>query len=139
MIEMVTGSDGEPTDDEEFMGPRQRAWFRRRLIAWREEILRTSDSTLQQLGSTSLREADVADRAANEADWTTELRARDRQRKLLGKIATALQRLHDGEFGYCEMTGQPIALRRLIARPIATMTVEAQQAHERCERTSRAA
>jgi len=138
---MMNGNDDEyrPHDGEEFMNPRQLAWFRQHLIDWREDILSTSSSTLVQLGAASLREPDVADRAASESDWSRELRARDRQRKLLSKITGALRRIDEGDYGYCDITGEPIALQRLIARPVATMTVEAQEAHERNERISRAA
>lgn len=132
-------SEYEPNDDEPFMSPRQLEWFRDRLIAWRSDIIASTNTTLTQLSSVSLREPDVADRAASESDWTTQLRTRDRQRKLLAKISDALRRVDDGDFGYCDITGEPIALKRLIARPIATMTVDAQEAHERRERVSCAA
>ncbi len=121
------------------MSSRQLAWFEARLIEWRDDILRTSGHTLEELGRTSLRDPDMADRAASESDWATELRTRDRQRKLLSKISQALARIRDGEYGYCEVTGDPIAIERLIARPTASMTVIAQEAHERRERISRAA
>jgi DnaK suppressor protein len=128
-----------PHAGEEFMSSRQLAWFEARLIEWRDDILRTSGHTLEELGRTSLRDPDMADRAASESDWATELRTRDRQRKLLSKISQALARIRDGEYGYCEVTGDPIAIERLIARPTASMTVIAQEAHERRERISRAA
>ncbi len=133
-------ADGyRPHDGEEFMGERQRDYFRTLLVSWRDDILRTSGETLDELERSSLRDPDMADRAANESDWATELRTRDRQRKLLSKIRQALARLEDGEFGYCEVTGEPIPLGRLIARPTASMTIAAQEAHERFEKISRAA
>lgn len=128
-----------PHDDEPFMCERQIEWFRKVLVAWREDILATSGKTLEELKSVSLREPDIAERAANESDWSTELRSRDRQRKLLAKISDALRRINEGDYGYCDVTGEPIALGRLIARPIANMTVHAQEVHERRERVSRAA
>ena len=126
-----------PSANEEFMNPRQLAYFRRRLLDWKDEILREARETLATLQSESLREPDVADRASSETDWSIELRTRDRQRKLIAKIDSALRRIEDGEYGYCEVTGEPIGLGRLSARPIATMTVEAQEAHERREKISR--
>lgn len=129
----------EPHEGEEFMGERQLDWFRARLVAWREEVVSSAAGTLVELGAASIQAPDMNDRASTEADWTRELRTRDRQRKLLTKIAAALRRIDSGEYGYCETTGEPIALARLIARPIATMTVSAQEAHERMERVSRAA
>lgn len=128
-----------PHDGEDFMGERQLAWFRSRLSAWREDILRSSGATLDQLRDVSLKEPDMTDRAANEADWATQLRTRDRQRKLLGKIAAAIRRIDEGEYGFCDVTGEAIALGRLIARPTATMTIEAQESHERRERSTRVA
>lgn len=138
-VTTVTQEEYRPHSGEDFMNQRQLAWFEARLVEWREDILRTSEHTLEELGRTSLRDPDVADRAASEADWATELRTRDRQRKLLSKISQALSRIRDGEYGYCEITGDPIAIERLIARPTASMTVTAQEAHERRERLSRAA
>jgi DnaK suppressor protein len=129
--------DYRPSDDEPFMNPRQQAYFRAKLMAWRDDILRESHGTLETLKNDSLREADVADRASSETDWSLELRTRDRQRKLISKIDAALRRIDDGEYGYCEVTGEPISLGRLEARPVATMTVEAQSAHERHEKISR--
>jgi DnaK suppressor protein len=126
-----------PNADEEFMSERQQEYFRAKLNAWKEAIYREAQGTLTQLQSDSLREADLADRATSETDWSIELRTRDRQRKLISKIDAALHRIDDGEYGYCEVTGEPIALARLEARPIATMTVEAQERHERHERVSR--
>jgi DnaK suppressor protein len=126
-----------PSADEPFMNDRQRAYFRDKLIAWKEAILKDSQGTLSQLQVDSLREADLTDRASSETDWSIELRTRDRQRKLISKIDAALRRIEEGEYGYCEVTGEPISLGRLEARPIATMTVEAQERHERHEKISR--
>jgi len=126
-----------PTADEPFMSLRQQAYFRAKLIAWKDAMLRESAETLCQLQIDSLREADLTDRASSETDWSIELRTRDRQRKLVSKIDAALRRIADGEYGYCEVSGEPISLGRLEARPIATMTVEAQERHERHERVSR--
>ena len=126
-----------PHGDEEFMNPRQQAYFRAKLLGWRADILSEMQGTLATLSEGPLKEADVTDRAASETDWGLELRTRDRQRKLIGKIEAALRRLDTGEFGWCEVTGEPIALSRLEARPVATMTLEAQERHERTERVSR--
>lgn len=126
-----------PHADEPFMNPRQQAYFRAKLLGWKEAILREAQDTLAHLQNESLREADLTDRASSETDWSIELRTRDRQRKLISKIEAALRRIDDGEYGYCEVTGEPIALGRLEARPIATMTVEAQSRHERQEKVSR--
>jgi DnaK suppressor protein len=126
-----------PTADEPFMSLRQQAYFRRKLIQWKEAILREAAGTLTLLQVEPLREADLTDRASSETDWSIELRTRDRQRKLISKIDAALRRIEEGEYGYCEVTGEPISLGRLEARPIATMTVEAQERHERHERVSR--
>ncbi len=126
-----------PHADEPFMNPRQQAYFRDKLTGWKEAILRESQGTLSQLQVDSMREADLNDRASSETDWSIELRTRDRQRKLIGKIEAALRRIDEGEYGYCEVTGEPISLGRLEARPIATMTVEAQERHERNEKVSR--
>jgi len=129
--------DYRPTPNEEFMNPRQQAYFRRKLQDWKESILRESRETLNQLQIDSLREPDVTDRASSETDWGIELRTRDRQRKLISKIDAAIRRIDEGEYGYCEVTGEPISLARLEARPVATMTVEAQERHERNEKVSR--
>lgn len=126
-----------PSADEEFMNARQQAYFRRKLLDWKDEILREARETLQTLQSESLREPDVTDRASSETDWSIELRTRDRQRKLISKIDAALRRIEEGEYGYCEVTGEPISLQRLEARPIATMTLEAQEKHERLEKVTR--
>ena len=134
----AANDDGyRPSPDGPFMNPRQQEYFRAKLLAWKDAILRESQGTLSQLQVDSLREADLNDRASSETDWSIELRTRDRQRKLIGKIEAALRRIDDGEYGYCEVTGEPISLGRLEARPIATMTVEAQERHERNEKVSR--
>ena len=131
-------ADGyRPTADEPFMSLRQQAYFRQKLQQWKDAILRESQETLSQLQVDSLREADLTDRASSETDWSIELRTRDRQRKLVSKIEAAIRRIDEGEYGYCEVTGEPISLARLEARPIATMTVEAQERHERNEKVSR--
>jgi DnaK suppressor protein len=129
--------DYRPSEDEPFMHDRQRAYFRRKLLNWREEILRSTKETLQHLQDDSAQHADMADRASSEAERALELRARDRQRKLIAKIDSAIARLDDGSYGYCEETGEPISLKRLDARPIATLSVEAQERHERRERVYR--
>jgi len=126
-----------PTDKEPFMNDRQREYFRDRLLSWKEDILREAKETLQHLQDENQNHPDLADRASSETDRAIELRARDRQRKLIAKIEAALARLDDGTYGYCEETGEPIALRRLEARPIATLSVEAQERHERRERVYR--
>ncbi|UTW60485.1 RNA polymerase-binding protein DksA [Kordiimonas sp. SCSIO 12603] len=135
MIELP--EDYIPSQDEEFMNERQLAYFRRKLNEWKDDLLRDSAETLQNLQQDNLREPDIADRASSETDWSVELRTRDRQRKLVSKIDSALRRIEEGEYGYCEVTGDPISLRRLDARPIATMTLEAQEAHERAEKVHR--
>lgn len=129
--------DYRPSPDEPFMGDRQQNYFRRKLLDWKDAILRESRGTLAQLQVDSLREPDVTDRASTETDWSIELRTRDRQRKLISKIDAAIRRIDEGEYGYCEVTGEPISLARLEARPVATMTVEAQERHERQEKISR--
>ncbi len=131
------GDGYRPGADEPFMNARQQDYFRAKLNAWKDAIYRESAGTLSQLQSDSLRESDLADRATSETDWGIELRTRDRQRKLISKIDAALRRIDEGEYGYCEVTGEPISLGRLEARPIATMTLEAQERHERNERVSR--
>jgi DnaK suppressor protein len=127
----------KPSEDEPFMCERQREYFKRKLIAWKEEILRESRETLLALQNENENHPDFADRASSETDRSIELRSRDRQRKLISKIDAALQRLEDGVYGYCEETGEPISLRRLDARPIATLSIEAQERHERRERVYR--
>jgi DnaK suppressor protein len=131
------GGGYKPAEDEAFMNERQKDYFRRKLIAWKEEILRESQETLVVLQSENENHPDIADRASFETDRSIELRARDRQRKLISKIDAALARLDEGTYGYCEETGEPISLKRLDARPIATLSVEAQERHERRERTYR--
>ncbi|MFC0217917.1 DnaK suppressor protein [Pseudochelatococcus lubricantis] len=126
-----------PTEDEPFMNDRQREYFRRKLMAWKEDILRESRETLAALQSENENHPDIADRASSETDRSIELRARDRQRKLISKIDAALGRIDDGTYGYCEETGEPISLKRLEARPIATLSIEAQERHERNERVYR--
>ena len=126
-----------PSEDEPFMNERQRDYFRRKLIQWREDLLRESKETLIALQTENENHPDVADRASSETDRAIELRARDRQRKLISKIEAALSRIDDGTYGYCEETGEPISLKRLDARPIATLSVEAQERHERRERVYR--
>ena len=126
-----------PSEAEPFMNERQREYFRKKLLAWKDDILRESRETLQHLQDENVNHPDLADRASSETDRAIELRARDRQRKLIAKIDAALRRIEEGEYGYCEVTGEPISLGRLEARPIATMTVEAQERHERNEKVSR--
>lgn len=126
-----------PTDKEEFMNSRQKEYFRRKLMAWKDEILRESRSTLSNLQEDIGALPDLADRASTETDRALELRARDRQRKLISKIESALRRIDEGEYGYCEETGEPISLARLDARPVATLSLEAQERHERSERVHR--
>ena len=127
----------QPSDHEVFMSERQREYFRRKLIDWKNDILRESRDTLAALQSENENHPDIADRASSETDRAIELRARDRQRKLIAKIDSALNRIEDGSYGFCESTGEPIALKRLDARPIATLSVEAQERHERRERVYR--
>jgi DnaK suppressor protein len=126
-----------PSDKEPFMNERQREYFRAKLLAWREDILKEAKETLLHLQEENQNHPDLADRASSETDRAIELRARDRQRKLISKIDEALARIDDGTYGYCEETGEPISLRRLEARPIATLSVEAQERHERRERVYR--
>ena len=137
MIANLIDSDYRPSDDEPFMNERQREYFRRKLIGWREDLLRESRDTLAALQSENENHPDLADRASSETDRAIELRARDRQRKLISKIEAALGRLDDNTYGYCEETGESISLKRLDARPIATLSVEAQERHERRERVYR--
>ena len=137
MIANLIDSDYRPSDDEPFMNERQREYFRRKLIGWREDLLRESRDTLAALQSENENHPDLADRASSETARAIELRARDRQRKLISNIEAALGRLDDNTYGYCEETGEPISLKRLDARPIATLSVEAQERHERRERVYR--
>ena len=129
--------DYKPTDDEPFMSERQKEYFRAKLQAWKEDILKESKETILHLQDENHVLPDLADRASSETDRSLELRTRDRQRKLISKIEAALKRLDDGSYGYCEETGDPISLRRLNARPIATLSIEAQERHERREKVYR--
>ena len=126
-----------PTEVEDFMSDRQREYFRRKLFGWKHDILIEARQTLAALQTENENHADIADRASSETDRAIELRARDRQRKLISKIDSALERLADGTYGYCEETGEPISLKRLDARPIATLSLEAQERHEKRERVYR--
>jgi len=126
-----------PSETEPFMGTRQKLYFKRKLLAWRDQILREGRETLQTLHDDTQQHADITDRATSEIDKSIELRARDRQRKLVSKIDAALSRIEDGSYGYCEETGEPIGLKRLDARPIATLSLEAQEGHENRERVYR--
>ncbi|QYU70961.1 RNA polymerase-binding protein DksA [Leptolyngbya sp. 15MV] len=129
--------DYVPRDDEAYMSDKQLDYFRMLLLEWKKSIHAAAGMTLQSLQDGPIREPDLNDRASSETDWGIELRTRDRQRKLIAKIDAALRRIDAGEYGFCEVTGDPIGLKRLIARPVATMTVEAQEAHERREKVSR--
>ena len=131
------GGAYRPSANEEFMNPEQLAYFRRKLLGWKDDMVRESRETMAALANGPLQEADLTDRASSETDWGIHLRTRDRQRKLIAKIDSALRRIESGEYGFCEVSGEPISLARLEARPIATMTVEAQECHERNERISR--
>jgi DnaK suppressor protein len=137
IADIVLPSGYKPSDDEPFMNDMHKAYFRKRLLEWKDEILRQTRETLAILHEDSTQHADLADRATSETDRATELRTRDRQRKLIAKIDAALGRIEDGSYGYCEDTGEPIGLKRLDARPIATLSVEAQERHERRERVYR--
>jgi DnaK suppressor protein len=136
---MAVKNDHEyrPTEDEPFMNERQREYFRHKLLAWKDDILRESKETLEHLQDENNVLPDLVDRASTETDRALELRTRDRQRKLIAKIDAALHRIEDGSYGYCEETGEPISLRRLDARPIATLSIEAQERHERREKVYR--
>jgi len=137
MARTILPADYRPSESEPFMNARQREYFRQKLLRWREELLKESSETLQHLQEESLHEADMTDRASLETDRSIELRTRDRERKLISKIDAALRRIEDGTYGFCEETAEPIGVRRLDARPIATLSVEAQERHERMERTHR--
>ena len=137
MPSLSVDTNYRPTDDEPFMNERQRDYFRRKLNAWKLDILREAQDTIANLQAENENHPDLADRASSETDRAIELRARDRQRKLISKIDAALARLDDGSYGYCEETGEPISLKRLEARPIATLSIEAQERHERSERVHR--
>jgi DnaK suppressor protein len=129
--------DYRPSEDEPFMNDLQLEYFRQKLLRWRAELLRKAGETLQSLGQGGIAEPDLTDRASIEADRALELRTRDRARKLIAKIDQALERIENGTYGYCEETGEPIGLKRLEARPIATLSIEAQERHERMERIYR--
>ena len=129
--------DYRPAEDEPFMNERQLEYFRRKLLAWKNDLLAESQSTIEELQGAARNIPDVADRASEETDRALELRTRDRQRKLISKIDAAMRRIENGEYGYCEVTGDPISLKRLDARPIATMSLEAQERHERREKVHR--
>ena len=129
--------DYRPSDAEEFMSPVQIEFFRQKLLRWRSDLLREADGTLASLSEGGIHESDITDRASVETDRALELRTRDRARKLISKIDQALQRIENGTYGFCEETGEPIGLRRLEARPIATLSIEAQERHERMERVHR--
>lgn len=129
--------DYKPSDDEEFMNPKQLEYFRQKLLRWKADLVREAGETLSNLTEQNLQQPDMADRASLETEHSIELRTRDRERKLISKIEAALKRIEDGTYGYCEETDEPISLRRLEARPIATLSLEAQERHERMERTHR--
>ncbi len=129
--------DYVPSETEDYMNEQQQDYFRRLLLEWKKSILHSASNTLSALQEGPIREPDLNDRASSETDWGIELRTRDRQRKLIAKIDSAMRRIDEGDYGFCEVTGEPIGLGRLVARPIATMTVEAQEAHERREKVSR--
>ena len=133
----VLPEDYRPAEDEPFMNERQTEYFRRKLLKWRAELLEESKETIEGLQDSTRNIPDIADRASEETDRALELRTRDRQRKLVSKIDAALRRIEEGEYGYCEVTGEPISLKRLDARPIATLSLEAQEKHERRERVHR--
>ena len=137
MASSVLSAEYRPSEDEPFMNPRQREYFRRKLENWKDDILRESRETLENLQEESQNHPDMADRASSESDRALELRTRDRQRKLISKIDAALKRIEDGTYGYCEETGDPIGIARLDARPIATLSFEAQEMHERREKVYR--
>jgi DnaK suppressor protein len=136
-MQTTLSPDYEPSEDEVFMSTSQLQFFRQRLLDWKAELVRDAGETLQHLTQGNLQQPDMADRASLETDHQLELRTRDRERKLINKIDDALSRIEDGSYGYCEETDEPIGLRRLIARPIATLSLEAQERHERLERTHR--
>ena len=135
--ETILADDYRPAEDEPFMNDRQLEYFRRKLLAWKADILEESRDTIEGMKESTRNIPDIADRASEETDRALELRTRDRERKLVSKIDAALRRIDNGEYGYCEKTGEPISLKRLDARPIATMTLEAQERHERREKVHR--
>ena len=134
---LVKESDYRPSEDEPFMNERQQEYFKQKLLKWKEDLLRESRETVSHLQAETENHPDLADRASSETDRALELRTRDRQRKLIAKIDEALRRIEEGNYGYCEETGEPIGLARLEARPIATLSLEAQERHERRERVHR--
>lgn len=134
---MAATKDYQPSESDPFMNDRQKEYFREKLLRWKEEILRESRETIENLQKENENHPDFADRASNETDRSIELRARDRQRKLIAKIDAALTRIEDGTYGYCEETGEPISLKRLEARPIATLSIDAQERHEKKEKVYR--
>lgn len=136
-MSLELSDDYRPSQDEPFMNEQQQEYFRRKLLSWKDDILKESRETLQNLAHENHNLPDLADRASSETDRAIELRARDRQRKLISKIDAALARIEDGSYGYCEETGDPISLKRLDARPIATLSIEAQERHERREKVYR--
>ena len=136
-MSVTVETDYAPSDDEPFMNDRQKDYFRDKLVGWKNDILKESRETLETLQGQSDKMPDIADRASSETDRSIELRARDRQRKLIAKIDAALRRIEDGSYGFCEETGEPISLKRLDARPIATLSIEAQERHERREKVYR--
>lgn len=136
-MEIELKPDYRPSDDEVFMNQYQLEYFRRKLLSWKEDILKESQETLTNLPEQSRNHPDIVDRASSETNRSIELRARDRQRKLIAKIEEALKRIDNETYGYCEETGEPISLKRLEARPIATLSIEAQERHERQERVYR--
>ena len=135
MPNVILPPDYKPSKDEEYMSPMQLEYFRQKLVAWKEDLLKESGVTIDDLKEGGLNEPDLNDRASNETEKALELRTRDRMRKLIKKINQALERIEDGSYGYCEETGDPIGLDRLEARPVTTLTVEAQERHERLEKT----
>ncbi|NQV59007.1 MAG: RNA polymerase-binding protein DksA [Alphaproteobacteria bacterium] len=137
MSEVKLPNNYRPSEKEKFMSPRQKEFFRQRLSSWRDEILRDAQGTIQNLQEDDGQAPDIADRATTESERSIELRTRDRQRKLVSKIDAALGRIEEGSYGYCDDTGEPISLKRLEARPIATLSIEAQERHERRERLHR--
>ena len=137
MPKIKISSKYRPSENEKFMNAKQREFFRRRLLGWRDELVRDAKGTIQNLQEDDGQAPDIADRATAESERSIELRARDRQRKLVAKIDAALGRIENGSYGYCDDTGEPIGLKRLVARPIATLSIEAQERHERLERVYR--
>ena len=137
MPKIKISSKYRPSENEKFMNAKQREFFRRRLLGWRDELVRDAKGTIQNLQEDDGQAPDIADRATTESERSIELRARDRQRKLVAKIDAALGRIENGSYGYCDDTGEPIGLKRLVARPIATLSIEAQERHERLERVYR--